>query len=103
MENRSVFDTLISSLIGDKEVHGLRILIQAFNRIQDEKDKAINKNEETQQFLDFFVEILINYAKLVLQNPDVFPEMLPMTDEYEGPALSAFRIVHIIEEMGCPT
>ena len=63
----------------------------------------MNQSKETVEFLTFLKGLHINYTILLLQNPDVFPELLPAHDEFEGPALSAFRIVQLVEESGCPT
>ena len=46
----------------------------------------------------FLADVIINYAVLCLQNPDVFPLMLPRSDDLEGPDLSAMRLVSLIQE-----
>lgn len=92
MENQSVFDTLISNLLGEDNIDGLSMLTKAYHSITDEKNKSINSNEKLQQFLSFFKEIIINYFVLVLTNPDVFPTMLPQPpNEEEGIDLSSWR------------
>ena len=98
MENRSVFDTLISNLLGNEDWNGLSLLLKAYGGICEEKDKSINQNEQMQKFLTFFKEIVINYFVLVLMNPDLFPSMLPQgQDDEEGVDLSAYRFFHLLE------
>ena len=66
--------------------------------MNEEKGKALNKGKQSQDFLVFLADVIINYAVLCLQNPDVFPLMLPQSDDLEGPALSALRIMALIQE-----
>ena len=96
MQNQSVFDTLISNLLGEDNCNGLVMLLKAYGSINEETDKTINSKEQMQKFLTFFKEIVVNYFVLVLMNPDLFPDMVPQSDE-EGLDLSAWRFVQILE------
>lgn len=97
MENRSVFDTLLSNMLGSNDWIGLQALLNALGSIAEEKDKSINQNEQMQKFLTFFKEIVINYFLLVLMNPDMFPYLIPTGDEEEGYDLSAVRFMQLLE------
>lgn len=99
MDNQSVFDTLISDLIGEDKINGLLVLTRAYVSINEEKDKSINKNEQMQKFFKFFQEIVVNYLHLVLTNPDLFPNMVPESpEEEEGLDLSAWRFSMMLEQ-----
>jgi len=98
MENQSVFDTLISNLLGEENCNGLQLLQRALANINEEKTKTINGNESMQKFLLFFKEIVINYFVLVLMNPDLFPSMIPQPPEdEEGLDVSAWRLSNMLE------
>ncbi len=47
--------------------------------------------------------MVLNYSNTVLSCPDLYPMMLPRSDELEGSAYSAFRLTILIEESGCPS
>jgi hypothetical protein len=97
MKNQSVFDTLISNLLGEDNCNGLNLLLRAYGGINDEYNKNINSGESMQKFLNFFKEIVINYFVLVLMNPDLFPSMQPTSpDNDEGLELSAWRFVQML-------
>lgn len=97
MENKSVFDTLISNLLGEDNCNGLNLLMKAYGSINEEKDKSINAKEPMQKFLTFFKEIIVNYFVLILMNPELFSNMLPQSDDDEGLDLSAVRLSQILE------
>ena len=98
MESQSVFDTLISNLLGEDGCNGLLMLQKAYASINEEKDKSINNSDQMQKFLTFFKEIVVNYFVLVLMNPDLFPTMVPQPpDDEEGLDLSAWRFSQILE------
>lgn len=98
MENESVFDSLISNLLGEDDCNGLTVLQRAYVNIHEEKGKGINSNMEMQKFFEFMTEIVINYFVLVLMNPDFFPNMMPQSpDGDEGLNLSAWRLVEALE------
>ena len=42
----------------------------------------------------------INYASILALNPDLFPLALPQDAKFEGIELSAFRILHMLEQNG---
>ena len=98
MDNQSVFDTLISNILGTDNIRGLQVLTTAYHGINEEKDKTINNEENIQKFLTFFKEIILNYIVLVMTNPDLFPTMLPQSpDDDEGIDLSVWRFWEILE------
>ena len=65
-----------------------------------EKDKAVNKDPKLQELIGFLREMTMNYASILALYPDVFPQTLPLNEKYEGVELSAYRILHLIENNG---
>lgn len=98
MENQSVFDTLISNMLGEENIHGLQFLQRALVSIDEERNKTINNKDSMQKFFVFFKEIVVNYFVLVLMNPDLFPSMQPQSpDDDDGLDLSAWRFAQMLE------
>lgn len=53
-----------------------------------------------QGLINYLIEMTCNYASLLATLPDMFPSCLPFNQNLEGVELSAFRILHLIEQRG---
>ena len=82
LERKTLFDTIFSEILSQPKRYGFIYLLECFSSNIAEKDKAVNK--DFQELFTFMLEMTINYTSILVLNPDMFPEILPESNQYEG-------------------
>ena len=103
LERKTLFDTIFSDMLAQPNTQGYAYLLECFTNYLDEKDKAVNKEPQIQEMMNFLKEMTLNYASLLALNPDIYPMTLPQHENYEGIELTAFRLCHLLESNGYVT
>ena len=83
-----------------RNINGFCYLFECFSTYENEKDKVINKDNVTQELLEFLKDMIVNYTVLLATQADIFPSVVPCPEGVEGYHLTAIRLLDLFESRG---